>query len=267
MSIRREENNPGIWHELVRLEREGIAAALVTVIRTQGSTPREVGARMIVRHDGSTTGTIGGSAVEALVIKDALTALHEGKARIVTHNLNDAEKADTGMICGGSMEFFLEPLRRVPRLYIFGGGHIGWPLTRLAVEMGYPYHILDDRAEYAAPERFPQAVQRHVGPFNELAQQVELTEPAFVVIITRCHDTDLEVLRGILGRPYEYLGLICSRRKKTEVFKILMEEGFSTEELDRIHAPVGLEIGSQTPAEIAISIMAEVIKEFKQMKA
>lgn len=234
----------------------------MTVIRAEGSTPREVGAKMLVWPDGTISGTVGGSAVEALVIKEALEALRQGKARIVQHELMDAQ-SDTGMICGGRMEFFIEPLKRLPHLYIFGGGHIGLPLARMAAELGYPYRIFDDRPEFASAERFPQALERHAGPFPELMARLELVRPAFVIIVTRCHDTDLEVMRGVLGKPYDYLGLICSRKKKAEVFRILAGEGFSPAELERVHAPIGLDIGSQTPAEIAVSIMAEVIQEFK----
>ena len=214
---------------------------------------------MIVRQDGTIFGTIGGSAVEALVIREALEALREGKSRIVQHELMDAG-SDTGMICGGRMELFIEPLKRVPQLYIFGGGHIGRPLSKFAAEVGYPHYILDDRPEYGSAERFPDAVGRYVGDFAELTRTLDLIQPAFIIVVTRCHDTDLEVMRGVLGKPYAYLGMICSRKKKAEVLKILASEGHSKEELEQIHAPIGLDIGSQTPAEIAVSIMAQIIQ-------
>jgi xanthine dehydrogenase accessory factor len=253
-----------LWAELARLEHEGIPAVLVTVVRTQGSTPREVGARMIVLPDGSLKGTIGGSAVEALVVSDAKAVLEEGVPRIVQHNLNDAAKSDTGMICGGTMEFLLEPLGRQPHLYIFGAGHIGLALARMAGELNYPHWVLDDRPEFITPERFPEAVDRLAAPFPELTTGLALAQPAFIIVVTRCHDTDLEVLRGVLGKSYAYLGMICSRRKKAEVFKILEGEGFAQEALDHVHAPIGLDIGSDTPAEIAISILAQVMQVFKQ---
>jgi xanthine dehydrogenase accessory factor len=254
-----------LWRELSELEKQGASAALVTVIRTQGSTPREAGAKMIVRPDGTISGTVGGSAVEALVIREAQEALREGKARIVQHELLDAQ-SDTGMICGGRMEFFIEPLQRLPQLYIFGGGHIGLPLARFAAELGYPHSIFDDRPEFVSAERFRQASARHEGPFAELTKNLELVQPAFIVVVTRCHDTDLAVLRGVLGKPYEYLGLICSRKKKVEVFRILEAEGFARAEIEGIHAPIGLEIGSQTPAEIAVSIMAEIISVHRRIR-
>ncbi len=251
-----------LWDELASLEREGQPAVLVTVIRTQGSTPREIGTRMIVLGNGSIRGTIGGSAVEALVIKDALETLRHGLPRLVQYTLNDAEKSDTGMICGGTMEFFLEPLGRQPHLYIFGAGHVGLALGRMATELGYPHWIMDDRPEFTTQERFPAAVVRTAGSFPEITTRLEMVQPAFVIIVTRCHDTDLEVLRGILGKSYTYLGMICSRRKRGEVFRTLEEEGFDKEELARVHAPIGLDIGSKSPAEIAVSILAEIISSY-----
>ncbi|MFH1863248.1 MAG: XdhC family protein [bacterium] len=253
-----------VWRELADLEKQGIQAALVTVIGTKGSVPREVGAKMIVQQDGTISGTVGGSAVEALVIKDALEAISQGKARTVEYSLDDAEKASTGMICGGRMEFFIEPLRRVPRLYIFGGGHIALPLARIAAELGYLYSIFDDRPEFASEARFPTAALRRVGSYDEMTAELELIPPAYIIVITRCHETDLAVMRGVLDMEYEYLGLICSRKKKVEMFKLLEAEGFSRDRLDCVHAPIGLDIGSKTPAEIAVSIMAEIIKEFQQ---
>jgi xanthine dehydrogenase accessory factor len=214
---------------------------------------------MIVLPDGSIKGTIGGSSVEALVIRDALEVLKQGVPRIVKHTLNDAEKSDTGMICGGTMEFFIEPLGRQPHLYIFGAGHVGLSLAKMAGELGFPHWVLDDRPEFATPERFPGAVDRLVGTFPELTAKLSLARPAYFIIVTRCHDTDLEVMRGVLGKEYAYLGMICSKRKKVEVFRILESEGFSREELERVHAPIGLNIGSESPAEIAVSILAEVI--------
>ena len=222
---------------------------------------------MIVRLDGRITGTVGGSAVEALVIEDAKRAIQQGKARRVEYDLDDAvEKSSTGMMCGGKMEFFIEPLKRVPRLYIFGGGHVALPLANMAAELGYPYTIFDDRPEFATKERFPHASERHAGPFEELIAGLELISPAFIIIVTRSHDFDLAVLHAVLRKPYDYLGMICSKKKKAEMFKKLKDEGFKQKELDPIHAPIGLDIGSKTPAEIAVSILAEVISVYQKGK-
>ncbi len=225
-----------------------------------------MGAKMIVHQDGSIAGTIGGSAIETLVIGDAQEAIRLGKARRVEYNLNDVEKSSTGMICGGVMEFFIEPLKQVPRLYIFGGGHVGFSLARMASEIGYSHTIFDDRSEFASTERFPYAADRIAGPYTKSITNLDFIQPAYVIIVTHSHETDLEVLRGVLGKQVDYLGMICSRRKRKEIFKILEKEGHSRDDLDRIHAPIGLDIGSNTPAEIAISILAEIIQKFQMKK-
>ncbi len=221
---------------------------------------------MIVRLDGTITGTIGGSAVEALVIKEAITSIEQGKTRRITYNLDDIEKTSTGMICGGIVEFFIEPLKRFPRLYIFGGGHVGLSLANIVAQLGYPYLIFEDRQEFATAERFPQAADCRIGNYSDLTAENEFLQPAFVVIVTRSHDTDYEVLKGVLRKPFEYLGMICSRRKKAQMWKKLQADGFSEEELDRVHAPIGLEIGANTPAEIAVSIISEIISIFHKSK-
>lgn len=251
---------------MAELEKRGVPAALVTVINTKGSTPREAGAKMIVYHDGQISGTVGGSEVEVRVIKDALGAIAEGKSRRVEYKLHESDEGSTGMICGGVMEFFIEPLRRVPRLYIFGGGHVGLALGRAVVELGYPHVVLDDRPEVNTKERFPQAVERLSGSYKDLLANLELVAPAYVVVLTRGHEADLDVVRGILEKQHEYLGVICSQKKKAEMFKILKEEGFLQKTLDRIHAPIGLDIGGNTPAEIAISILAEIMQDFYKGK-
>lgn len=254
------EGDVNLWSELAKLESSGSPAALVTVIRVQGSTPREAGARMIVLPDGKIIGTIGGSAVESLVVQEALEVLRIGKSRVSQYDLNDPAKTSTGMICGGKMEFFIEPLKPLPHLYIFGAGHVGSALAQFTSILGLPHTVVDDRPEFADRERFPQAQRILCGDFSEVLADLDFVQPAYIMIVTRCHDTDLEVLRWVLRKPSAYLGMICSRRKKTEIFRILSEEGYSKEEMERVHAPIGLDIRSETPAEIAVSILAEVIQ-------
>lgn len=219
---------------------------------------------MIVRPNGNTVGTVGGSAVEAMVIEKAREAIRQGKASRVKYDLGDVEKSSTGMVCGGKMEFFIEPLKSFPRLYIFGAGHVALSLARMAAELSYPHIVFDDRSEFATAERFPQALDLRVGSFAELSAQLETVPPAYIIVITHCHETDLEAMRGVLGKSYQYLGLICSRRKKAEMFRILEEEGFDKKELGRVHAPIGLDLGGKTPPEIAVSILSEVIAEFQK---
>ncbi len=260
-----EANIVDIWRELVRLEEEGVPAALVTVITARGSTPREAGAKMIVYHDGRISGTVGGSEVEALVIKDALEAIARGKPRRVEYDLHaNSGGKPTGMVCGGVMEFFIEPLKQFPRLYIFGGGHVGSALTRLADILGYPYTVLDSRSEFASRDRFPKAAGLFTGSYPELIETVEFIQPAYIIIVTSGHEADYEILKRALSKPHAYLGLICSRKKKADLWKKLAAEGIEEETLNAVHAPIGLDIGAKTPAEIAVAVMAEVIAVYYQ---
>ena len=217
---------------------------------------------MIVYGDGCMVGTIGGSAVEKLVSRDAQEAIKTSKPRRVEYNLDDVEKSSTGMICGGVMEFFIEPLKQFPRLYIFGGGHVGLAIARLAAESGYPHIVFDEREEFVSKERFPQASELHSGDYEVSIEKVKFIQPAYLLIITHTHEADYRVLKQVLRREYKYLGMICSRRKKAQMWEKLQDEGFSEEALNRVHAPIGLDIGAKTPAELAISILAEVILEF-----
>ena len=194
--------------------------------------------------------------------KESLEALKSGSPRTVKHDLFDEEGKDTGMICGGEMEFFIEPLISADKLYIFGAGHIGFHLARMAELLGFSFAVIDDRQEFANSERFPNAAEVLNGDFVETAENLNLTEADYIVIITRNHDLDYEILNKVLPKPSYYLGLIGSKSKKQEIFARLKDiDGFTENEINKIHCPIGLDIGSETPEEIALSIMAEIIKE------
>jgi len=249
-----------VFEEAVRLRKEGVPAALVTVVGTKGSTPRERGTKMVVTAKKDIMGTIGGATVEARIIEDALDVIRSGESRQVGYDLDDLEKASTGMVCGGKMEFFIEPLNPPPMLYIFGAGHVAYPLARMARMVGFNYTIIDDRAEWASPERFSDAQDILVGPFEEVVPNIDYRTGSFMVVITRCHETDGVVLENILEKNYRYLGMICSRRKKKEVFDQLKAKGKDPKMLAGVHAPIGLPIGGKSPEEIAVSILAEMIQ-------
>ena len=251
-----------IFEKIIDLQKRRIPAAVVTVIRTKGSAPSEAGSKMLVEQRGKIHGTIGGGSVENIIIKEALDTLNNGRPRIVKHDLSDEEGKDTGMICGGEMEFFIEPLISADKLYIFGAGHIGFHLARMAELLGFSFAVIDDRQEFANSERFPNAAEVLNGDFVETAENLNLTEADYIVIITRNHDLDYEILNKVLPKPSYYLGLIGSKSKKQEIFARLKDiDGFTENEINKIHCPIGLDIGSETPEEIALSIMAEIIKE------
>ena len=183
-----------IYKKVIELQEQGIPAALVTVIATKGSTPRGVGTKMIVLSDGSIIGTVGGSSVEAMVIEESKSCIQSGKCDKVTHNLDDAEKKDTGMICGGVMEFFVEPLVPSSHIYIFGGGHVALPLARMASQVGFTYTIIEDRAEFATRDRFPDAKELLVGKLQAVAQKIDFKATDFVAIDSESdHDASVWV--------------------------------------------------------------------------
>jgi len=248
-----------IYEKIVELKKIRMPAALVTVIDARGSTPRGTGAKMLVYGNGKQFGTIGGSAVEAKVISTARACIQSGEVKRVKHNLNDPAKEDTGMICGGTMEFFIEPIQTAPHIYIFGGGHCGHPLAQLAGKAGFQYTLIEDRPEFAGHERFPDASDIMIGELEQLAESLDLTDHDYVAIVTRNHELDFKTLKNILKKPAKYIGLIGSKSKRTQIFSRLKKEGFSAAELERIHTPIGLNINAETPEEIAISILAEMI--------
>jgi xanthine dehydrogenase accessory factor len=249
-----------IYTKLRELIEQRQPVALVTVIATTGSTPRETGTKMLVRPDGSIYGTVGGSSVEAKVIAASIKSLREGKCLKISHNLDDEIQHDTGMICGGTMEFFIEPLNAAPLLYIFGAGHVALPLARLASQVGFDYIIIEDRTEFATRERFPEARKILTGNPDELAGQINFSSEDYIAIVSRSHEIDFQVLRRVIVKPFHYLGLIGSKKKRQQIFNRLKEEGISAEQINTIHTPIGLEIGAESPQEIAVSIVAELIK-------
>ena len=248
-----------LYQKLSEIQKKRIPAAVVTVIEARGSTPRNAGAKMIVLADGTIFGTIGGAAVEALVAEEAKACIKTGDFRKVKHSLNDAEKHDTGMVCGGTMEFFIEPVNQVPHLIILGGGHCGHPLARIARQVGFQYTLIEDRPEFAGEDRFPEANQIIIGDIEQIASELETSDSDYIAIVTRNHELDFLALKNILKKPARYIGLIGSRSKKKQIIKRLESEGFSPTEIERIHTPIGLEIKAETPEEIAISILAEII--------
>ncbi|MBL7191652.1 XdhC family protein [bacterium] len=240
--------------------------AMVTVIGVKGSTPRDTGAKMIVLPSGDIIGTIGGASMEYKAIQEAVNSIKDGKIRRVKYLLHDEtvidiqDKEATGMVCGGEMELFIEPFTTSSTLYLFGAGHVAKPTAHIAAMCGFRVEIFDHRPELTTSERFPDAAELHIGDLLQLSQDLQPLENSFAVVVTAGHDTDYAVMRRLLRKPLKYLGVISSRRKKKILFEKLIREGFSQEEIDTIHMPIGLNINSETPEEIAVSIAAELIK-------
>ena len=247
-----------IYQEIVKVKEAQEAAALVTVIAASGSTPREEGAKMLVKDDGSIVGTIGGGSVEGQVIKEAGEVIKLGKPKRLSYRLKAGH--ELGMICGGDVEVFIEPILFEPTMFIFGGGHIALPLAKMAGIAGFKVVVIDDRPEFASPERFPEAEMTIAEDFSKVFSRVEVNKSSYIVIVTHGHKGDEVVLEGALATGAKYIGMIGSRAKNKAVFSHLLAKGISQELLDKVYAPVGLNIKAQTPEEIAVSILAEVIQ-------
>jgi len=249
-----------IYQEIVRVKTEGEEAALVTIVSATGSTPREEGAKMLVRADGSILGTIGGGSLEAQVVEEAIKVIKQGKPKRLHMSLTAKEAEEAGMICGGELEVFIEPILTTPTLYIFGGGHISLSLAKMGKLLGFKIAVIDDRAEFAHPDRFPEADVLLVEEFSKSFPKLKIDKSSYIVIVTRGHQHDEIVLEWAVGTPAKYIGMIGSKTKNETIFSHLLARGISKEQLDRVHAPIGLKISAQTPEEIAVSILAEVVK-------
>jgi xanthine dehydrogenase accessory factor len=244
---------------LTRALERGEIAALVTIVAAHGSTPQRVGAKMLVFRDGRTVGTIGGGCYENDAFWKAREALNTRRSRLVHYELSDDLAEETGLICGGQMDVFIEPIEPAPRLYIIGAGHVGYQLGQIAPTVGFRLHVVDDRQKFANHERFGAADEVVVENVADWARSAEIPESAFVVVLTRGHRQDFDVLRALAGRTFRYLGLIGSRAKVARLTDALLADGVSAEWLRQLHAPIGFDIGAISPEEIAVAILAELI--------
>jgi len=248
-----------IYEEIVKLRRDGRRGAVATIVSSQGSIPSFQTAKMLVRDDGTIVGTIGGGCVEAEVWQAAREVMEKQKPRTLSFNLNQNPKYDTGLICGGTLEIFIEPVLPAALLYIFGAGHVATSLYKVANDAGFEVIVVDDRETYANRERFPAAREVIAEDFQKAMPRLAPSESAYIVIVTRGHRDDMAVLRWAVQTPARYVGMIGSKRKTIAIFRELRSEGLPANLFDRVHAPVGLDIGAVTPEEIAVSITAELI--------
>ncbi len=251
--------NQEVFAAVVDALERGESAALVTIVATRGSTPQRIGAKMLVFADGRIVGTIGGGCYENDAFWKARDAIASRTPQLVHYELSDDFAAETGLICGGQMDVYIEPIEPSPELYIVGAGHVGYHLGRLAHEVGFRVHVVDDREKFANAERFPTAVEIVVDDIPAWVSRTNLPAHAYAVIVTRGHTNDLEALRALATRELRYLGLIGSRAKVSRIYEQLVEDKMPAESLQHVHAPIGLDIGAVTPQEIAISILAELI--------
>ncbi|PYS95594.1 MAG: xanthine dehydrogenase [Acidobacteria bacterium] len=249
-----------VFHEeMVRLLRAGRPVAVATVVGRQGSTPRDFGAKMIVTEEGETVFSIGGGAFEALVIEDAREAIRERRGIEKEYRFTEQGANALGMVCGGSARVLIEVVRPPDPLLVFGAGHVGREVAHLGARLGFEVTMVDDRPRYLEPARFPAGVRRVRVAHDFSGVLPEVPRGAFVAVLTRCHRTDLVALRHAVGREAGYVGLIGSRRKVATVLARARDQGTPAAALAEVRAPIGLPIAAETPEEIAVSIVAEMI--------
>jgi xanthine dehydrogenase accessory factor len=248
-----------IYGEIVRLRRCGEKCALATIVEVNGSIPSYESAKMLVRADGSIVGTVGGGCVEAEVWNAAREVMETEQPKHLNFNLGQDAAYDNGLICGGQLNIFVEPILPQPRAYIFGAGHVSKCLSKVATMAGFATVVIDDRESFANRERFPEADEVMAGEYEEIFPKLEMNSSSYVVIVTRGHRDDMRVLRWAIEQPARYVAMIGSRRKVLGVKKEILKEGVAEELFARLHAPMGLEIGAISPEEIAVSVVAEMI--------
>jgi len=247
-----------LFEEIVRMRRAGQRGALATIVHTNGSIPSYESSRMLVREDGSSLGTIGGGCVEADVWAAAREVMHKEAPRKLLFHLNNEATYDNGLICGGTVEIFVEPILPQPILYLFGAGHVSTAVAKAAQAVGFGVGVIDDREAFANAQRFPMA-QEIFTNYDEAFAKLQPNPSSYLVIVTRGHKEDMRVLAWAVRTKARYVGMIGSRRKVLSVYKALEKEGYTMEEFERVYAPMGIDIGALSPEEIAVSIVAELV--------
>ena len=249
-----------VYEELVQLRRSGEKCAVATIVEVAGSIPSFQSAKMLIRQDGTMVGTIGGGCTEAEVWQAAQDVIETEKPRMLQFHLGQDAAYDNGLICGGQLNVYVEPILPVPNALIFGAGHISKSLSKVATLAGFATTIVDNRETYANRERFPEAVEVVAEEYEDVFPRLPTNDSTYAIIVTRGHKDDMRVLKWAVSQPLRYVGMIGSKRKTLEVAKHLRREGVTLDSLARIHAPMGLDIGAVTPEEIAVAVVAEMIR-------
>ena len=248
-----------VYDELFRLRRLGQKCALATIVQVNGSIPSYESAKLLVREDGSMVGTIGGGCVEAEVWNAAREVMETERPKHLNFSLGQDAAYDNGLICGGQLSVFVEPVVPLPRVFIFGAGHISKSLSKVAAMAGFDSVVVDNREQFASRERFPDASEVYAEEYDEVFPKLPISDTSYVVIVTRGHRDDMRVLRHAVNTPARYIAMIGSKRKVLGVVKELEKDGIPHAAFERIFAPMGFDIGAITPEEIAIAVVAEMI--------
>lgn len=249
-----------VYEEVVELRRAGQKCAVATIVEVAGSIPSFQSAKMLIRQDGTMVGTIGGGCTEAEVWQAARDVIETEQPRMLQFNLGQEAAYDNGLICGGQLNVYVEPVLPVPHALVFGAGHISKSLSKIATLAGFRVSVVDNRESYANRERFPEAADVIAREYEEAFAQLPANDATYAIIVTRGHRDDMRVLRWAVEQPLRYIGMIGSKRKTLEVVKHLRKENVELAKLARIHAPMGLDIGAVTPEEIAVAVVAEMVR-------
>ena len=252
-------DNLRIVTELLAAQQAGKPVVLATIIKARGSVPRHSGSKMLIFGDGRISGSVGGGEMESRVVAEALLALQDGRTRVLPYSLVEPTRGDPG-VCGGEVEIYLEPYAPPATLFVVGCGHVGQAVAELGHFLGYRVVVTDDREALATPDIIPNADLYLPGPFADALAQNHITANTYIVMVTRNVLVDREIVPLLIDSPARYIGMMGSSRRWAETKRLLLEDGLNPEDLARIQAPIGLEIEAETPEEIAVSILAEIIK-------
>ncbi len=246
------------YSRVAELQALGQEIAFCVIVKTKGSTPRRAGAKMIVFPDGKFEGTVGGGQLESLVIEEAIKAIDTGKSTTVNYQMTDPQNGDPG-VCGGKLEVFVEPIMAKKTLVVVGAGHVGKAVVELADWLDFQVIVVDDREGFATPESIPDADEYYSIPLSQLPEKINIHRNTFLVLTTRGVDVDVEGLPAILNSDAGYIGVIGSKRRWKTTKEKLLKNGIDEDVLDKVVSPMGLEIDAETPEEIALSILAEIV--------
>ena len=247
-----------IYQALAEVEKNHESAALCTVVKSVGSTPRHVGSKMLVYPDGKFIGTVGGGDLEHRVLDEAWIAMGDGESRLLSYTMADPSRGDPG-VCGGTVEVFVEPILPPAMIVVIGAGHVGKAVVHLAKWLGFRVAVSDDRPEFCTPKSVPGADAYYPVEMGKLPVQLNIDKRTYIVITSRGASVDVQGLPGLLEADPAYIGVIGSKRRWLTTVKGLEQQGVPDEKIARVHSPMGLELNAETPEEIAVSIMAEIL--------
>ena len=252
-----------VFEALLQAKRSGRSVVLATIVQTSGSVPRHAGSKMIVDGAGNIlAGTVGGGEMENRVLAQASDLIANGQPDLLHYDLVDPDEGDPG-VCGGQVDIFMEPIMPDPTVLVVGCGHVGQALAELAKWVGFRVVVSDDRADLCSQEVIPDADEYLVCPSNEIAERLTIHAQTYIASVTRGVPFDVVMLPALFKTEAPYIGVLGSRRRWTTTMKELKEQGIPEETLARVHAPIGLELEAETPREIAVSIIAEIIARQK----